>query len=120
LAFRQPKSQDIAITALNGKPFRPDPDLKCCPADLGLARGTVARAYRELAAEGVVASRGWHGTTVLARPQPTDEERAARLDDAARLYALTARAMGVDPARALRVVRAALGDESGGSTVITD
>jgi GntR family transcriptional regulator len=93
------------------------PSIRQLAADLGLAPGTVARAYRELEAEGVVASRVRHGTIVLDRPVPTEVERAARLDDAARVYALTAQAVGADPAQALRVVHAALGTGPGGSTV---
>jgi GntR family transcriptional regulator len=84
------------------------PSIRQLAADLGLAPGTVARAYRELEAEGVVVSRVRHGTTVLPRPEPSEAEKQARLDDAARAYAMTARAVGADPVRALKLVRAAL------------
>lgn len=47
-------------------------------ADLGLATGTVARAYRELEAGGFVTTRRGGGTTVSADPPtlgPVDRER---------------------------------------------
>ena len=43
------------------------PSIRQLAGDLGLAGGTVARAYRELEQEGVVATRGRHGT-VVAEP----------------------------------------------------
>lgn len=45
------------------------PTVRALAADLGVAAGTVARAYRELEAAGVVDSRGRRGTTV--RPTPS-------------------------------------------------
>ncbi len=44
------------------------PTVRALAADLGVAAGTVARAYRELEAAGVVESQGRRGTTV--RPTP--------------------------------------------------
>ena len=43
------------------------PSIRQLAGDLGLAGGTVARAYRELEQEGVVATRGRHGTVVAER-----------------------------------------------------
>ena len=116
--FEQVRNQISALAAAGVLPVGTRlPSIRQLAADLGLAPGTVARAYRELEAEGVVASRVRHGTTVLARPAPTEAERAARLEDAARMYALTAQAVGADPAQALRVVQAAIGRNPDGSTV---
>jgi GntR family transcriptional regulator len=107
--FEQVRNQISALAATGVLPVGTRlPSIRQLAADLGLAPGTVARAYRELEAEGVVASRVRHGTTVLARSLPTEAERAARLDEAARVYAMTARAAGANPAHALRVVQAAL------------
>ena len=36
--------------------------------DLGMATNTVQRAYRELEAQGLIQTRGRHGTVVLALP----------------------------------------------------
>lgn len=41
------------------------PSIRQLAGDLGVATGTVARAYRELETDGVVATRGARGTTVL-------------------------------------------------------
>jgi DNA-binding transcriptional regulator YhcF (GntR family) len=116
--FEQVRNQISAMAAAGVLPVGTRlPSIRQLAADLGLAPGTVARAYRELEAEGVVVSRVRHGTTVLARPEPSEGEKRARLDDAARVFALTARAVGADPGHALQVVRAALAlDHDGGET----
>ena len=44
------------------------PSVRALAADLGIAVGTVARAYRELEAAGYVLSRRRHGTTVAQEP----------------------------------------------------
>jgi GntR family transcriptional regulator len=51
------------------------PSIRQLAGDLGLAPGTVARAYRELEADGVVRSRGARGTVVVGPPSgsPTAE-----------------------------------------------
>jgi DNA-binding transcriptional regulator YhcF (GntR family) len=41
------------------------PSIRQLANDLGLAGGTVARAYRELEADGVVSTHGRHGTVVV-------------------------------------------------------
>jgi DNA-binding transcriptional regulator YhcF (GntR family) len=71
------------------------PAIRQLAGDLGLAPGTVARAYRELEASGLVASRVRHGTTVTARPRPTAAQSKARLAEAARTYAAAVRALGL-------------------------
>lgn len=70
---------------------------------LGLAVNTVARAYRELESAGILETRGRFGTFV-ATQDPADVTMAA----AARAFADTARALGIDPTEALRYVHAAL------------
>lgn len=44
------------------------PTVRSLAADLGVANGTVARAYRELEAAGFVVGRGRRGTAVAADP----------------------------------------------------
>src|SRR5688572_8777129 len=70
------------------------PPIRQLAADLGLAVNTVARTYRELEAAGLVRSRVRHGTTVAGTPANSREIRR-RLDKAARLYATTAKRLGV-------------------------
>lgn len=82
------------------------PPVRQLAADLGLAVNTVARAYRELEADGLVHGRVRHGTTVTAGPStlPPAEVRR-RLTDAARAYVMTVRQLGVSVAEAEQAVR---------------
>ena len=82
----------IQITALviSGE-LVPDtklPSIRQLAGDLGLATGTVARAYRELEAGRVVRSRGARGTSVVG-PPPADTP-TAQLLDAAQAFASAA------------------------------
>lgn len=73
-------------------------------SDLGLAANTVARAYRELEADGVIATHGRRGTfvrsAVLAQPTPA-------LNHLAVDYVERARALGLTCAEATRLVEQA-------------
>jgi DNA-binding transcriptional regulator YhcF (GntR family) len=80
------------------------PTVRRLAADLGLAVNTVARAYRELEEAGLIVTRGRAGTFVAAAGDLA-RERAER---AAREYADTVHRLGIDPAEALRIVRASL------------
>jgi GntR family transcriptional regulator len=82
------------------------PTMRALAADLGVATGTVARAYSELESAGLIVSRRRTGTVVVGLPpQPAAEEELRRT--AARLI-LQARAAGVDGETVLAIVRAAL------------
>ncbi|MEU4519658.1 GntR family transcriptional regulator [Amycolatopsis sp. NPDC024027] len=81
------------------------PPIRQLARDLGLASGTVARAYRELEAAGWVATAGARGTVVtLPSGRP---DRAALLAAAAAEFASQARDLGADEDTALDAVRAA-------------
>lgn len=84
------------------------PAIRHLANDLGVAPNTVARAYRELEQEGLVASRGRNGTTVQAASPPAaaDDEQVA---EAAAQFALEAAHRGIDLDHALDAVRAAFG-----------
>jgi GntR family transcriptional regulator len=85
------------------------PTVRQLAADLDLAPGTVVRAFRELELEGVIESRGRHGTRVKSRPAPPDgEQREQRLVDAATTFAAVAAELAVSDETALARVRAAL------------
>lgn len=81
------------------------PPVRQLADQLGLAPNTVARAYRELEQAGLVQTKGRHGTFVTSRAAGVPAE-AQQL--AAR-YAERTRALGVPPAQAVALVRAALG-----------
>jgi DNA-binding transcriptional regulator YhcF (GntR family) len=84
------------------------PPIRQLAGDLGVAAGTVARAYRELEGAGLIASRGRHGTRVadeLPATRPTRTQ--AHLDEAAAAYATAARRGGHDVAQAVAAVRRA-------------
>jgi DNA-binding transcriptional regulator YhcF (GntR family) len=82
------------------------PTVRALAGELGLAPNTVARAYRELEALGVLSTRGRSGTFVSG----DGVTRAAR--EAAATYADTVRALGVAPAEALALVERALAQNS--------
>lgn len=85
------------------------PPIRQLAGDLGLAAGTVARAYSELEAAGLVRSRRGGGTRVADAPPvlPADL-RDARLREQARGYVQRVRLLGVDDQRVLDAVRTAL------------
>lgn len=84
------------------------PPVRQLAADLGLAPGTVARAYRELELAGYVSTRRGGGTVVAAVPPPGDTAHA-RLAGYAAEYVAAARRLGFTDTQLLAAVRAALG-----------
>jgi DNA-binding transcriptional regulator YhcF (GntR family) len=80
------------------------PPVRTLATDLGLAANTVARAYRELEHAGLVETRGRLGTVVTARAARVP----AQAQQAAQRYADLTRSLGLTPATALNLVRAAL------------
>ena len=89
------------------------PAIRQLSSDLGLASGTVARAYREMEAAGVISTRGRHGTFVEPARNGADDRQEQELTEAARAFAVRARQLGVDVDPALRAAKAAL-EELGG------
>jgi len=79
------------------------PTVRGLADDLGLATNTVARAYRELEAAGLVETRGRAGTVVI-ESDPARE----RIRVAAEKYALLVRQQGIGNDEALRIVQLAL------------
>jgi len=83
------------------------PTVRQLAADLGLAANTVARAYRELEADAVIATHGRRGTFVRSDvlDEPTvhssvsDAARAATTD-----YVRAIRRLGLNSEEALRLV----------------
>lgn len=78
------------------------PTIRQLAADLGLAAGTVARAYRELETEGVLTTGRRQGTVVAALPSYAPNPLSA----AAAEFVAVARSLGVSEGEALDAVRA--------------
>lgn len=83
------------------------PPIRQLAADLGLATGTVARAYQELEAAGLVTTRRAAGTVVAARAPELPADRRASLAQAAHAYTTTALTLGADLDEALTAIRTA-------------
>lgn len=84
------------------------PTIRQLSRDLALASGTVARAYRELEAEGLIVTRGRHGSFVADARQGKSEQSNNALRDAAHAFAVRAHQLGADPRGALEIARQAL------------
>lgn len=80
------------------------PTVRALAGELGLAVNTVARAYRELEADGIIETRGRAGSFVALQGDPT--ERQAQ--DAAREFVARTRRLGLTDDAALALVQAAL------------
>jgi DNA-binding transcriptional regulator YhcF (GntR family) len=79
------------------------PTIRQLARDLGLAAGTVARAYRELEAAGVLQTARRQGTVVAQRVVPAEAAQQLRL--AAAGYVTTALALGFGVEEAIAAVR---------------
>jgi len=80
------------------------PTVRGLAADLGLAAGTVARAYRELESEGAVVTHGRAGTVVA----DTALASTTRVRRAAEHFVTVAREAGLDDGAVVDAVRDAL------------
>ena len=80
------------------------PTVRQLAADLGLAAGTVARAYRELETDEVIETRGRHGSFVAAHGD--SRQRQAQL--AAHEFAERMRRLAIAPDDAIDLATAAL------------
>lgn len=87
------------------------PTVRQLATDLGLAANTVARAYRELEADGVIVTHGRKGTFVrsAAIDQDQTSPELTPVIEAAAVYARVARATGLSTPEALRLVEDAWG-----------
>lgn len=83
------------------------PPVRQLAADLGLAAGTVARAYRELESAGMVITRRGGGTRVAARPV-SEPGQAEVLRDRAAAFIREARLLGANDDQITAAVARAL------------
>jgi DNA-binding transcriptional regulator YhcF (GntR family) len=97
--YEQLRTQIVnMVTAGTMKPGTQLPTIRQLASDLGLAKGTVSKAYDELLRAGVVVSDGRRGTRVAEEPglHRTKAEVTRELASAAEQYAVAARQLGVD------------------------
>ncbi|MDI5966304.1 GntR family transcriptional regulator [Streptantibioticus silvisoli] len=80
------------------------PTVRGLAEDLGLAANTVAKAYRALEADGVIETRGRHGTFIAAAGDAAHRRTALAAAD----FARTAHRLGLDHAAARSAVEDAL------------
>lgn len=77
------------------------PPIRQLANDLGLAKGTVAKAYAVLTHDGLVEPAGRHGTRIAAHATPDPDTRDTELQAAADHYAMRTRQLDVDIATAI-------------------
>ena len=76
-AYEQIRAQIAALIALGAlEPGTRLPTVRRLAADLGIATGTVARAYRELEQPGLIETRRRNGTVVAGTP-PNETQAAS-------------------------------------------
>lgn len=83
------------------------PPVRQLAVDLGVATGTVARAYQELESDGYVQTRRGGGTRVAPQPGGAQRRRAALIEQRAREYVENVRRLGANVDEATAAVRAA-------------
>jgi len=107
--FEQVRTQIAsAVAAGTLSPGTRLPTVRRLAADLGLATNTVARAYRELEADAVIATHGRGGTFVRSDvlDEPTTRSGAADIArSAAHDYVQTVRRLGLNSQEAGRLVQ---------------
>ena len=84
------------------------PPVRQLAADLRVANGTVARAYQELEASGLVVTRRAAGTHVASTTTLSAEARAVALAGRAQEYVLAARQLGASDAELRQAMNDAL------------
>jgi DNA-binding transcriptional regulator YhcF (GntR family) len=80
------------------------PTVRALAADLGIAPNTVARAYRELEADGVLETRGRQGSFIASSGDPTRDIAGRAAVD----YVAAIRRLGLPDSDAVDFVRRAL------------
>ena len=104
--FEQIKAQITAQRASGELPASHRlPPVRHLAAELGVVPNTVARAYRELEASGIIETRGRHGSFVTGTLASSRKEGAA----AARAYVERIRGLGLEESDAIGFVRDAFG-----------
>ncbi|MGG7507381.1 GntR family transcriptional regulator [Plantibacter sp. YIM 135249] len=100
--FEQVRLQLIEL--IRAGELRPDdrlPTVRKLASDLGVAPNTVARTYKELERDGIVQTRGRHGTFVSGDPDPVQSQAA----QAAAVFLERMRSLGISADGAIALLR---------------
>jgi len=104
--WRQIRDQLSVLIACGQLPVGAQlPTIRQLAGDLGVAAGTVARAYRELESDGVLHTARRRGTVVSAPPADLPADQVTALTEE---YVARVRALGAGRDAVLAAVRAAL------------
>jgi DNA-binding transcriptional regulator YhcF (GntR family) len=105
--FEQVRGQILALVSAGElAPCTRLPTVRRLADDLGIAANTVARAYRELEADGVIQTRGRNGSFVSSHGDAAHRQA----QDLAAAYAARIRQLGIPAADGVALVSAALRD----------
>ena len=105
--YEQLREQIVRMVAAGTlEPGHRLPTIRQLAADLGLAKGTVAKAYEMLESDAVIATRGRKGSFVLESRANSAADRLAGLSQPIDALVVTAKQLGASAAE----VRAALDD----------
>ena len=106
--YEQLRTQVVAMTVTGElEPGQKLPTVRQLAADLGLAPNTVARAYRELEADGIISTQGRRGTFVSSSALDDPESTAiGGARKAAASFTEAARRSGLSLPEATRLVEA--------------
>ena len=124
--YEQIRAQVSSLITLGAlEPGARLPTVRRLAADLGIAAGTVARAYRELEQSGLIDTRGRRGTVVAGTPEdpkaaagarastPAPGTVAAEVTTAVEHYIAEGRRAGFDDAALLAILRTKLSQQDG-------
>ncbi len=103
--YEQLREQIVRMVAAGTlEPGHRLPTIRQLAADLGLAKGTVSKAYEMLESDSVIATRGRKGSFVLGPQANTVVDRISGLAQPIDVLVVTAKQLGAD----IGEVRAAL------------
>ncbi len=102
----------LMVSAGQLKPRERLSPIRSLAAELGLAPGTVARAYRELEWEGIVEGRGRAGTFVVNEPPVAFSVVERQLADAAEVFAAEVDRLGAGQQAAMLALETAFAARS--------
>ena len=108
--YEQLRSQLATMARSGALPARaPLPTIRQLAADLGIAKGTVSKAYDALVREGVIVSDGRRGTSIAPQPPALGgRERERKLAEAAEQFAIAIVQLHSSVAEARRALDASL------------